>query len=104
METRFKLLTWVDEDDCIFSREYKTEDEAIKMAQELKTRNFYPHKIISIFEIKKTGHSWLLEVWKENGSENMEYISFYSKKDAIFAKRIIEEYDDTIKTELTKIY
>lgn len=104
METKFKLLTWNIEDDCIFSREFKNENEAIQTAQALSNRRACVHNIISMIKTKKTGHKWDIRVWSIDRPSKMEYISFYSKKDAIFAIKKIEEYDDTLKTDLTKIY
>lgn len=104
METRFKLLTWNIEDECIFSREFEKENEAIQTAQALGNRKTCPHDVINILRTKKTGHRWDLEVWITEKPQKVEYIPFYSKKDAIFAIKNIKEYDDTLKTNLTKIY
>lgn len=104
MKTKFKLLTWDIEDDCIFSKEFKYENEAIEMAQALYHRRICRHHIIEILRTKKTGHRWELEVWDINKPQKIEYIPFYSKKDAIFAIKSIKEYDDSIKTNLIKIY
>lgn len=104
MKTKFKLLTWSIEDDCIFSREFRYENEAIEVAQALGNREVYRHDIIGILRIKKAGHRWELAVWSIEKPSNMEYISFYSKKDAIFAIKVIKEYNDTLKVNLTKIY
>lgn len=104
METKFKLLTWNIEDDCLFSREFKNENEAIQTAQALGNRRVWPHNIIIILKTKKTGHRWDVSVWSIDRPSKMEYVSFYSKKDATFAIKEIEEYDDTLKTDLTKIY
>lgn len=104
MKTRFKLLTWNIEDDCIFSREFRSENRAIEVAQALENRRVCIHNVIGILRIKKTGHKWELAVWPTERPSKIEYVSFYSKKDAIFAIRAIEEYDDTIKVKLTKTY
>ena len=104
METRFKLLTWDIEADCAFSRDFKKENDAIQTAQALSNRRTCPHDIINILRTKKTGHKWDLAVWDIDKTQNIEYISFYSKRDAIFAIKKIREYDDTLKVDLTKIY
>ena len=104
MKIRFKLLTWDIEANCIFSRDFKKENDAIQTAQALGNRRTCPHDIISILKIKKTGHKWDLAVWDIDKVQNMEYISFYSKKDAIFAIKKIREYDDTLEVDLIKIY
>lgn len=104
MKTKFKLITWNLEDDCIFSREFKNENDAIQTAQALGTRRNYPHDVINILRTKRTGHRWELAVWVIDKPQKLEYISFYSKKDAIFAIKNIKEYDNTLKTELIKIY
>lgn len=104
MKTRFKLLTWNIEDECIFSREFKKENEVIQTAQALGNRRTCPHTIINILKTKKTGHRWEIKVWDIDNPQKKEYISFYSKKDAIFAIKNIKEYDETLKTELIKIY
>jgi hypothetical protein len=33
MKTKFKLLTWNIDEECIFSKEYKYENEAIEAGQ-----------------------------------------------------------------------
>ena len=104
MKTKFKLLTWNIDEECIFSREFKCENEAIEKAQALGNRRTCPHDVIGILRTKKTGHRWDLKVWIPEKPWNVEYIPFYSKKDAIFATKEIKEYDDTLKTSLIKIY
>lgn len=104
MKTKFKLLTWNIEEECIFSRELRSENEAIEIAQALGNRRVCPHDIIGILRTRKTGHRWNLAVWNIDKPQKMEYIPFYSKKDAIFATKGIKEYDDTLKTDLIKIY
>ena len=104
MKTKFKLLTWNIEEECIFSRELRSENEAIETAQALGNRRVCPHSIIGILRTRKTGHKWELAVWDIDKPQKMEYIPFYSKKDAIFAAKGIKEYDDTLKTNLIKIY
>lgn len=104
MKTKFKLLTWNIEEECVFSRELRSENEAIQTAQALGNRRVCPHDIIGILRTRKTGHRWELKVWPIDKPQKMEYIPFYSKKDAIFAIKGIKEYDDTLKTDLIKIY
>lgn len=104
METKFKLLTWNIEDDCIFSREFRSESRAIETAQALRYRRVSPHDVIGILRTRKTGHRWELAVWSAEKPSKIEYISFYSKKDSIFAIKAIKEYDDTLKVDLTKLY
>ena len=104
MKTKFKLLTWNISERRIFSREFKCKDEAIEAAQALRYRRVNSHDIIGIFRTRKTGHRWTLNVWTTKIPQKREYISFYSKKDAIFAIRGIKEYDDTLKVNLIKIY
>lgn len=104
MKTKFKLLTWNIDERCFFSREFKYENEAVEAAQALRNRKVHPHDIIGILKTKKTGHRWTLNIWTTKIPQKREYISFYSKKDAIFAIKGIKEYDDTIKVNLIKIY
>lgn len=104
MKTKFKLVTWNINEECIFSKEFKYENEAIGAAQALGNRKVYPHNVIGILRTKKTGHKWYLKVWNIEKPQKMKYIPFYSKKDAIFAIKGIKEYDDTLKVNLIKIY
>lgn len=104
MKTKFKLMTWNIEEECIFSKDFKNEDEAVQMAQALGNRRVCPHHVIQIFKFKKTGHKWELVVWETDKPQIMGYVSFYSKKDAIFASKLIKEYDETLKINITKIY
>lgn len=53
MNTTFKLLTWDIEEDCIFSREFKYENEAIETAQALYHRRICRHHVIDILRTKK---------------------------------------------------
>ena len=55
MKTKFKLLTWNIEEECIFSRELRSENEAIETAQALRNRKVCPHDIIGILRTRKTG-------------------------------------------------
>lgn len=104
MKTKFKLLTWNIDEECIFSREFKNENEAIEVAQALKNRRVHYHNVIGILRTKKTGHRWNLDVWNIRNPQKIKHIPFYSKKDAIFAIRGIKEYDEKLKVNLTKIY
>ena len=104
MKAKFKLITWNLEEDCIFSREFESENDAIQTAQALSNRRTCTHDVINILRTKKTGHRWELAVWVIDKPQKVEYISFYSKKDAIFAIKNIKEYDGTLKTDLIKIY
>ena len=63
MKTKFKLITWNINEECIFSREFKYENEAIEVAQALGNREVCPHDIIGIIRTRKTGHRWDLIIW-----------------------------------------
>lgn len=104
MKTKFKLLTWNIDEGHLFSREFKYENEAVEAAQALEKRKVHPHDVVGILRTKRTGHRWTLNTWSAKIPHKREYISFYSKKDAIFAIRAIKEYDDTLKVNLIKIY
>lgn len=104
METKFKLLTWNIEDNCIYSREFRTEDQAIEMALALENRKVYTHNLVGILETRKTGHRWELAVWPAERPSKIEYVYCYSKEDAKFATKLIKNYDDTIEVKLTKAY
>lgn len=104
MKTRFKILTWNIEEECIFSKNYTKYVDAIRSSQTLKLRLNSPHDVLHIFKMKKTGHKWEVAVWDINKPQKLEYVSFYSKKDAIFAIKVIKEYDSTLKVNLIKRY
>lgn len=104
MKTRFKLLTWNIEEERIFSRNCRNYFEAIQAAQILKLRKVNPHDVLKIFKLKRTGHKWDIAVWDPNKPKKIEHVFFYSKKDAIFAIKIIKEYNSTLKINLTKQY
>lgn len=104
METKFKLLTWNIEDDCIYSRDFKNEDQAIETALALENRKVCTHNLVGILETRKTGHKWELAVWPVKGPSKIEYVFCYSKEDAKFATKLIKNYDDTLNIKLTKIY
>ena len=104
MKTKFKLLTWNIDEECIFSREFRCESEAIEAAQALGNRRVNPHDVIGILRTRRTGHRWNLEVWDIEKPQKIKHIPFYSKKEAIFAIRGIKEYNDTLKVKLIKTY
>ena len=104
MRTKFKLLTWDIEKERIFSRNCRNENEAIEAAEALSRRKNNTHDVLTIMRTKKTGHRWNLKIWDSEKPQKKEYIPFYSKKDAIFAIKVIKEYNDTLKINLTKIY
>lgn len=104
MKTKFKLLTWNIDEECIFSREFKHVNKAIEVAQALRNRKVHPHNFLGILRTKITGHRWNLTVWNIKNPHNIKQITFYSKKDAIFAIRVIKEYDEKLKVNLINIY
>lgn len=104
MKTKLKLLTWNIEDDCIFSREFKYENEAIEVAQALSNREVCRHDIIEILRVRESGHRWDLAVWNIEKPSNLEHVSFYSKEDAAYAIIGIKEYNKNLETSITKIY
>lgn len=104
MRIRFKLLTWNIEEERIFSRNFKNYFDAVQSAGALKFRKVYPHDVLKIFWLKKTGHKWDIEVWNPNKPQKIEHVYFYSKKDAIFAIKVIKNYDSSLKVKLIKRY
>lgn len=104
MTRKFQLLTWDIEEERICSERFWYESVAIDTAETLSRRWEHPHDVICLLKSRGAGHRWDLAVWDEDKPQKMEYISFYSKKDANFAIKHIKKYDSTIKTKLIKIY
>ena len=60
--------------------------------------------IIGHFEEKKSGHRYLLDIKNCENPDLRPDIKFCSKKIAKFAKKALEEYDDTLKINIIKLY
>lgn len=53
---------------------------------------------------KESGHRYLLDIKSADNSNLSENIKLCYKRSAIFAKRKLEEYDDTLKINIIKLY
>ena len=104
MKTKFTLITRHIGIDKFWSRNFNTLVEAIEVGEILKNRKAERHEIIGVVKNRDNGHRWSLQVWRPENPKSMGEILFCSKKDSIFAIKLIKEYDDTLKVKLTKIY
>ena len=53
---------------------------------------------------KESGHRYLLDIKDAENPNLNENIKLCCKRSAIFAKRRLEEYDDTLKINIIKLY
>ena len=53
---------------------------------------------------KKSGHRYLLDIKNADHPKLNTNIKLCCKRSAIFVKRNLEEYDDTLKIDIIKLY
>lgn len=104
MKTKFTLITRHIGIDKFWSRSFKTIEEAIKVGEVLKNREFERHEIIGIVKNKNNGHRWSLQIWKPENPKSMGEILFCSKKDIIFAINALKDYNENLCIHYKKMY
>lgn len=102
MEKRFILLARFYSSDRFFTKVSHNEQDMISRSEMIYRKNI--GDIVTRIIEKDSGHRYLLEIKDCEDPDLGENIKFCSKKSAIFAKKALEEYDDTLKIDIIKLY
>ena len=86
----------------IFMRVSRKNEEVISRPRMIFYRSFA--EIITSAIEKDSGHRYLLDIRDANNSKLDANIELCCKRVAIFVKRKLEEYDNTLKIGIIKLY
>lgn len=103
METINIVIARNYDQELFYLKKFKNKYEAIAHGERITFQ--YKGCVIAYIKEKKTGHRWEVDIVESNNEGiNISTIVVYSKKSAKLAAKKIEEYDNTIKTRISKIY
>lgn len=102
MKTSFILIAKNYSQELYFAKNFKNERDCINFGEGF----CHGGKGDIITYLKKKGgkHRWDIDIIDDNEEIKYSCIIVDSKKNAIFAKKKLMEYDDSLKIEITKIY
>lgn len=90
-------------DNKFFMRESRKNEEVISRPRMIFYRSFA--EIITSAIEKDSRHRYLLDIRGADNNSKLEAdIKLYCKRVAIFVKRKLEEYDNTLKIDIIKLY
>ena len=104
MKTKFTLITKHISLNKFWSRSFNSVERAIETGEILKTREYERHDIIGLVVGKNNGHRWILYVRDPEDKKSEAKISLCSKKDVIFAIKLIKKYNKELWTTYIKKY
>ena len=102
MKKRFILLAKFYSSDRFFTKVSHNERDMISRSEMISRKNI--GDIIAHFIEKESGHRYLLDIKDCENSDLGTNIKFCTKKIAKFAKKALEEYDETLKIDIIKLY
>lgn len=102
MKRRQVLIAKSYSDNEFFMKVSRKNEEVISRPQMIFYRSFA--EIIATAIEKNSGHRYLLEIRDSNNSKLDTGIKLCCKRIAIFVKRKLEEYDNTLKIDIIKLY
>lgn len=102
MEKRFILLARLYANNKFFTKISHNERDMVSRSEMFAHKNI--GDIIDHFIEKNSGHRYLLDIKDCENPELGTNIKFCTKKSATFAKKALEEYDDTLKIDIIKLY
>ena len=102
MKRRHILIAKRYSDNKFFMKISYNNQDMVSRSQMIFHRNI-GDVIIHIIE-KKSGHRYLLDIKDADNPKLNTNIKLCCKRSAIFAKRNLEEYDDTLKIDIIKLY
>lgn len=102
MKRRHVLIAKRYSDNKFFMRTSRKNEEEISRERVIFYRSFA--EIITSAIEKDSGHRYLLDIRDTNNSKLDTDIKLCCKRVAIFVKRKLEEYNNTLKIDIIKLY
>lgn len=102
MKRRHVLIAKRCSDNKFFMRVARKNEEVISRPRTIFYRSFV--EIITSAIEKDSGHRYLLDIRGADNSKLNTNIKLCCKRTAIFVKRKLEEYDNTLKIDIIKLY
>lgn len=102
MNTPFILIAKNYSQELYFSKNFKNEKDCLNFGEGFSRKN--KGDIITYLKKKGGRHRWDIDIIDDNEGIKHSCIIVNSKKNAIFAKKKLIEYDNNLKIEITKIY
>lgn len=103
METKTIIIARSYSQELFYSKKFKNEKEAIDHGERITHQ--YKGCVITYLKEKRNGHRWDVDVIEDTkGVMNISTLAVNSKKSAKLVAKNLKEYDDTLKTYITKIY
>lgn len=102
MNTSFILIAKNYSQEVYFSKNFKNEADCLSFGENFCRRD--KGDIITYLKKKGGRHRWDIDIIDDNEGVKHSCIIVDSKKNAIFAKKKLMKYDDSLKIEITQIY
>lgn len=102
MNKRFILLAKLYSNEKFFIKVSQNEKDMISRSEMICQKD--TGDVIAHFTEKRSGHRYLLDIKNCENSNLGENIKFHTKKIAKFAKKALEEYNETLKINIIKLY
>lgn len=102
MKRRHVLIAKRCSDNKFFMRVARKNEEVISRPRTIFYRSFV--EIITSAIEKDSGHRYLLDIRDSDNSKLNTNIKLCCKRIAVFVKRKLEEYDNTLKIDIIKLY
>lgn len=103
METKTIIVARSYSQELFYLKKFKNEKEAIAHGERITHQ--YKGCVITYLKEKRTGHRWEVDVAEHVKSGiNISTLIMYSKKSAKLVAKNLKEYDDSLRTSITKIY
>lgn len=102
MKRRHILIAKRYSDDNFFMKISHNNQDMVSRSQMIFHRNL--GDVITHIIEKESGHRYFLDIKDDDNPKLNPNIKLCCKRSAIFAKRQLEEYDDTLKIDIIKLY
>ena len=102
MNKPFILIAKSYSRELYFSKNFKEEANCLNFGEGFSRSD--KGDIITYLKRKSGRHRWDIDIIDDNEGIKHSCIIVDSKKNAIFAKKKLMEYDDSLKIEITKVY
>lgn len=102
MKRRHILIAKRYSDNKFFMKISSNNQDMVNRSQMIFHKNM-GDVILHIIE-KESGHRYLLNIRDDDHTKLNTNIKLCCKRSAIFVKRNLEEYDDTLKIDIIKLY
>lgn len=102
MERRYVLIAKSYSDNKFFMKISHNNQDMVSRSQMIFHKNL--GDVITHVIEKKSGHRYFLDIKDADHPKLNTNIKLCCKRSAIFVKRQLEEYDDTLKIDIIKFY